>query len=235
MRGWRSRLAALFVALTATAYLSTAAKADKAVALSGVDGGAHSFYGYAGGIAALDGNIDQSGPLVRLWADYLTYEFFSGPTKVDADSVGVSVSAGYQYFHSSGVVSGFLGVETRNTVLSPDVSAATKGVRTGARMEVDAIQRLTQDLTADAIGSFLTNTNDYWTRARLLYKAHDSFALGPETIWQGNAVYNAYRIGAAFVGGPIFGSVTVTIDAGYEKNENLSPGGYAGLSVGVTF
>jgi len=54
VRGWRSRLAALFVALTATAYLSTAAKADKAVALSGVDGGAHSFYGYAGGIAALD-------------------------------------------------------------------------------------------------------------------------------------------------------------------------------------
>ena len=231
--GARSRLALFLSVLAIMACSPSVARADKAMALSGVDGGAHSFYGYAGGFAALDGNIDQSGPFIRLWADYLTYEFFSGPTKVDADSVGVSASVGYQYVHSSGAVSGYLGVETRNTILSPDVSAATKGVRTGARMELDASQRLTEDLSADAIGSFLTNTNDYWTRARLLYKVHDAIALGPETVWQGNAVYSAYRIGAAFVGGQFFNSVTVTIDAGYEKNRSLSPGGYAGLSLGV--
>jgi len=220
---------ALLASLLAAA---PAARAGSILALTGVDVSNHSLYGYAGAIATLKGGSGDSGPLVRLWWDRLTYDFMGAPGKVDANSWGESASLGWQRTHASGMVSGYVGVDARNTTLTPSVSSRSAGEHTGARFELDVDQRFCSDWRFNGIGSFVTGSDDYWARGQWLYALKGGLAAGPETVWMGNPDYDAHRFGVALAGVPIYKSLKASIDAGYDKNSNEPAGAYG--SVGLT-
>jgi hypothetical protein len=219
----------------ATLALARPAAADNFNALTGVDVGGHSTYEYVGGIAALAGPLSQSGPLVRLWSDHLTYSFLSGTTKVNANSWGESGSLGYQFVYATGLIAGYAGIDHSDTTMPSTIMSREKGSNTNARLEADWFQQLPHNLRTDEIGSLVTGTVDYWTRARLLYQtAFCGIAVGPETIWQGNPDYNAHRFGLA-ADAPVGSIVKATVDFGYEKISRVNSSGYGGVSLSVSF
>ncbi|MGO8913134.1 MAG: cellulose biosynthesis protein BcsS [Bradyrhizobium sp.] len=221
--------------LLAGAVARPAAAADHFDALTGVDVGGHSTYEYVGGIAGLAGPLSQSGPLVRLWADHLTYDFTSGTTKVTAKSWGENASLGYQFVYATGLVSGYAGINSRTTTMPTAIVSREKGSKTNARLEADWFQQLPYNLRTDAIGNLVTGTGDYWTRARLLYQTNlIGIAVGPETIWQGNPDYKVHRFGLA-AEAPLCSAAKATVDFGYEKNSHFSSDGYGGAHISVMF
>jgi Cellulose biosynthesis protein BcsS len=202
--------------------------------LTGVDVGSHSTYIYAGGVAGLMGPLSQSGPLVRVWADHLSYQFKSGSTRVMARGWGQSVSLGYQFVYATGLVSAYAGVSHRETTVPAGVTSRSKGSKTEARLETDWFQQLSDDLSSHVIGRLVTGTANYWARGRLWYQTPVKIAVAPEITWQGNPDYKAHRFGMA-ARTPVGRTVSATIDAGYEKNSHFAGGAYGGLSLSIRF
>jgi cellulose biosynthesis protein BcsS len=230
-RRWGARVAVIAAALA----LVPAARAGSILGLTGVDVSAHSLYGYAGAIATLKGGADESGPLVRVWWDRLTYDFQGAPGKVDASSWGDSASLGWQHAYASGMVSGYAGIDSRNTKLTPSVASKSAGEHTGARFELDVDHRINGDWRFNQIGSYVTANADYWTRTQLLHALKDGLVVGPEMIWMGNPDYDAHRFGAAVMGIPIYKSLKAAIDAGYDKNSSEPAAAYGSLSLAASF
>jgi hypothetical protein len=203
--------------------------------MSGVDVGGHSDYEYFGGLVALAGPLSQSGPLVRIWTDRLSYDFLQGTRKVQAHGWGQSASLGYQLIYGDGSLAGYVGIDHRDTSMPSDIASREKGSQTGARLEADWFQRLTPTLKADVIGSLVTGTLDYWTRARVLYETpFQGVAVGPEVTWQGSPDYDAHRFGLG-AELPVGRVVKATFDVGFEKISHSNGTAYGGLGLSVPF
>jgi hypothetical protein len=227
--GARAALLASFLAVV------PAARAGSILALTGVDVSNHALYGYGGAIATIKGGPGDSGLLVRLWWDRLTYDFIGAPGRVDANSWGESASLGWQQAIPSGMLSGYVGIDARNTTLTPGVSSRSAGEHTGGRFELDLDRRFCTDWRFDGIGSFVSGSDDYWTRGQLLYALKGGLAVGPETVWMGNPDYDARRFGVALAGVPLYKSLKAAIDAGYDKNSNEPAGAYGSVSLAAAF
>ncbi|SRR5579883_2484204 len=208
--------------------------AENVIALTGIDVGGHSVYGYVGGVAGLAGPLTQSGPLARLWVDHLSYDFASGTRKVTARGFGESASGGYQWVYASGLISGYAGISQRNTSVPAGVTSREKGSKTEARFEADWFQQLSGNLKSEVIASLVTGTADYWARARLWYRTPMKIAVAPEFVYLGNPDFKAHRFGLA-VQAPVASTVKATVDAGYEKNSHFAGGAYGGLALSIPF
>jgi len=223
------------ILLMAAMLAPGSARADSVVTLSGLDATSHSFYFYVGGIARLDGTFDGSGWVARLWADRLTYDYAGGSGTVKASSWGQSGSLGYEYNHDTGQVSGFLGIDARHTALQPEVSSPVAGEKTGARLELDLIQKIAPDLSFSGIGSYLPAIRDYWTRAQVLYATPLGFSIGPEAALQGNTLYQGRRLGLSVTDVTLFRGISLGVSGGYAKYTGFDGGAYGSVSLAATF
>jgi hypothetical protein len=224
----------IVVAGIATLLCPAAGHADSFIALSGVSAGSQSLYGYVGLIGTLNG-LGTDGPIIRLWGDRLTYAYEANTGKVNARSWGTSASVGYQLAYPTGIVTGYVGIDERDTALSPDVASPVRGNRAGTRLELDDAQQLPEHLQLRLIGSYVTATSDYWTRGQLVYPVAQGIVAGPEAVLQGNPEYSAYSIGATVGVVPIGTSASFNLDAGYQKLDRLAGGAYGALSLSLTF
>lgn len=225
---------AVVIGLLTATQPARAEDAGNILALTGIDVGGHSVYGYAGGVAGL-APLTQSGPLVRLWADHLSYDLNSGARKVTARGFGENASVGYQWVYAgNSSLAGYAGVNHRNTTVPAGVASREKGSKTNARVEADWFQQLTDNLNSHIIASLVTGTVDYWVRARLWYQTPMKIAFAPEFVYLGNPDFKAHRFGAA-AQASITSAVKATIDAGFEKNSHFPNGAYGGFALSVLF
>jgi cellulose synthase/poly-beta-1,6-N-acetylglucosamine synthase-like glycosyltransferase len=221
------------VALGALLVCRTSAQGDDTLVLAGTDQSTTSSYVYAGSIISLSGNLAQSGPLLRIWADRLNYDYTTNGQRINAASWGEDLAAGYQHVSGQNVLSGYVGIDDRTTALFPAVSSRIAGTRTGARAEVDADQTIAGPLAINAVASYVTGSAEYWSRAQLLYRLGGTLRLGPEATWQGDPDYHGSRIGATLAGISL-GKLSLGLNGGSQRI-NGAAGGYGSVSLSAAF
>ncbi len=226
----------LAVAAFAAALIpATAARADSTLALAGADGSKSASYGYLGAITRLGGGMDQSGWLLKAWADTMRYEYVSQGATVKADANGGQVALGYQWLRGGGYTTLYFGATTRDTSRSVNVLPARAGRQSGAVIELNFSQKLEGHTRLDAIMQYASKSRDHWSRARWARQSAQGFAWGPEVVVQGNPDYSAWRLGG-FVGDvPLGANARIESNFGYAKNHALRGGAYGGISIVASF
>jgi len=191
-------LAAIIGALT----FSTVAKAESTSVFTGFDAKKNSYYLYAGGVTALQGQdiLTQDGFLVRgmLGFGQYTYKTVAVPGgSVDGDVYDADLMLGYGHFFDGGSISVYLGPNYENQDLSPnDASNSANGDKVGAKGQLELTINPVANISAGAIGAYSTAYRTYWSQ---LHAEYDfcSFKLGPEVSFLGNKEYDQQRYGAA--------------------------------------
>ncbi len=168
----------------------------------------------------------------RIWADYLTYKFYSGNEKVKAEAPAFHLAVGYRRSFGSAVLGGWVGWEQRNTDLSPDVrDVQVRGVQNSLLLQVDLFGKVNDKTETSFIVSFSTATSYLWARGRI-HRIFGSGLYGLELIGQGNEDYRAVQSG--IYGGYRLGSVNFILKGGY-KDSSSGDGLYGGAELFVAF
>lgn len=98
--------------------------------LGGAQYGANASYSFIGSVIPLPGSTLGSGFAARLWGDYLTYNYKSGLTKIDASGWGGELAGVYQFSGGWGWSDLSVGARYRDTHLSPiDPNNRARGAR----------------------------------------------------------------------------------------------------------
>jgi hypothetical protein len=229
------------VGVAAFALLASAEghAADRKVAMfGGVVGLYDSTYGYFGGVAALNGNIDADGPLFRLSGGIGQYSYETSPgIRHGVGQQQGDVMLGYHATIQTLHVSAFAGAEVQNHDNS-DPNAVVRGTRAGAKGQLELFSKMNDRYLVFALGSYSTVYNAYYTKARFGYRIVDSAWFGPEASVHGNDRYDHGSTGA-FIGYDL-GFGEFSISGGYQWDLRLSapgirnsdgPYGMAGFSV----
>lgn len=218
------------------------------------------FY-YAGGIAALNGDLSSRDFLIQGFAGWGDYDYFNSIVpggKVNGELTELSGLLGYQVFAGKVKFSAFAGVDWQDNKLSPrDPSNPVSGSETDfvatANMETTGPERLYLKL----YGAYSIVNQTYWAKSRIGYKFGElrRFKIGPEGAFFGNENFNSQQVGA-FVSIPLGIRLDVTLSGGFNFVANdeffeqletgfaegsfgglggLTDGGYANVTVSTWF
>jgi hypothetical protein len=196
--------------------------------------------GNAGGIYALNGNLDAPGWLVRGQFTYVGYDF---NTTLAPSGTGHgtftdgSGAIGYQVIGNGLVASGFVGLDYQNYAINP-AAAATPGI--GDRLGAIFFGRIatmgSTEYPSSIDGDFSTANDSFWVRGRTGIRS-GSFTVGPEVADLGNSAYDEVRVGG-YASYDLSRYVIVQGDLGYAdatRGTNNSGGrGGSGAYGGVT-
>lgn len=220
--------------IAALVFGPATANAQTLVPVTGVDHSSTSSYAHAGAIRKVGGTFNESGPVVRVWGDRLTYHFDANERAVEASSYGGNASLGYRWASPASSFALYGGVDLRHTGFSIPLDRPNRGLHLGARMQAEGRHRI-GDLAVDGIAVFVTGTNEYWTRAGAVRYLSEWISIGPEIVHQGSATYESRRLGLQFNGLPMGGGIRMSINGGVEKNARLRPVPYASFSMVRSF
>lgn len=195
-----------------------------------------SVFANAGGTAALNGTLRESGARVRVEALAGTYEYRAASgAKVQGDQVEGAALAGYEWIWREAKLAGYVGLAVRNTALSiADPNNQVAGSSFGLKTAVDFYARPTDKTMVSAYGSFTTNDKAYFTRLKAGYRIGDGLYVGPEVAFLGNDFYNQMRFGVHLTGLQL-GPIQASISAGYQYDREQKGGAYGAVDVRAQF
>ncbi len=148
---------------------------------------------YSGYLTPFEGSKLANGYVHRFAADYMTYHYTDGSTKVTASAPALGYSAGYRKTTDHYSLGAYLGMQNRYTLLSPgEVHNTEKGNKTSAAITFESRLNLNNSQAALWAGGYASDSN-YWTRAR--YQIGSSIITGPELLIQGNSNFRSNQYG----------------------------------------
>ena len=187
--------------------------------------------GYAGGVAAINGNLSSNGMVVRAEGLYGSYDYDliapGASPNFDVLMYNAGAYAGWRFGTGIGWLTGYFGVwgEDHNNDLDP--KAKLRGTETGAKGIVDLWQPLGPNWTLVGYGSYADAWNTWNAYGRLTYSITDKIKIGPETGFFGNDAYEDGKVGGYFSYSPDFlGYGEIVAAVGYRHPFTDSPDGY---------
>lgn len=225
---YRSLVLASALCLTAGA-----ADAEDKLFLSGAEiGGENSSYGFASVILPLPGNTLGDGFVQRYWVEGLTYSYEKGSTDIDATAGAVEGAIGYQGSSANAWWGAYAGVQLRRTHLDPnDPDNDIEGNHVGLKLQLEGEQTIADTWKFNGNVSYTAGPNAYWSRFRVTRRAHGDIFVGPEFVYQGDADYNAWQLGAIALGIKASENTELGFKLGARKNEGQSETAYAGVEL----
>lgn len=192
-------------AMLSVASLSSA-RADN-LFLSGASFGANSHYVFAGSVVTVGDNPLGSGFSVRLWADYLGYEYNAGATQIEASAWSGTISGAYQYSGNWGWVNLAGGVQVRDTELTPDdLGNRARGLKTYPILGIDGGLNLDEFWRVSGDASYTIDLEAYRANAQLSRALGERFRFG---------------IGGTYQGDPTYVEKKLSLTAGVNLSQNL--------------
>lgn len=194
-------------------------------------------YGYIGAVIPINSTLSGEGFRLRLWANYLTYEYDKTSTiEIEADGFGTEAAVGYKWNFDQTHITGYVGGVYRDIDLDPDdPSNSTADKDFGLKLHLHVVHDFNNVWSANVIGNYTTNFDTYWTRFRPGYKLSNGLIIGPEITLLGGEVWDKQKIGA-YVKGFKLGNVGVGLNAGVERaasESGVDP--YVGISLSTVF
>lgn len=198
-----------------------------------------------GGLFALRGDVDTSGP--RLWVEggAGAYKFYyPGGTEKGVYSSG-AILGGYGFEGDNYSINLLAGLSAENDTLSyaidrsdcpPDQTDPVQGTRGGVKVRADAWINPTPQTLFYGEGEYATAFQTYWTAAKWGFDVTNGkqIFVGPEVVAFGNERFNQWRVGA-HVTGFKFGHVQVDVSAGYARDSEVGSGAYGHLELSTNF
>ena len=179
---------------------------------------------------ALRGNINVSGPLVRLWGDRFTYDFEDGFTRIGATGWEHSYSFGYQFKDAKGSETLYTGYDSQSTSLSPLVKDPGEGTHGGVLYELDATRTFLGVIHANADGGYSSTNRNYWIRGGFASGPPTHAWFGPIFSWVGNVDYHGFRSGLGLSNVRLGSHIGAQLSLGVQ---HIARG--AGIFTGVNF
>lgn len=224
-----SALAAVALACTGVAWAGTAsAQSDVTVFAGGKLDVADS--AYAGATIGLPGSVDSKGLALRGAVFTGTYDYRSGPAKIDADFTGAQTELVYRF--GAGPTWGSVGVGYR--YVDTDLSPADPGNRRdGGQGELIVSTdggHVSGPWRFDWYGSYGFRLDDYDGLVSLTHEAGTSGRLrvGMEVAAEGDTNYNAYHVGP-MAGFKLDDRSEVQVSVGFSDGDNRDSQAYLRL------
>jgi hypothetical protein len=174
----------------------------------------HSFYGYAGGVYALNRNLNTNGWLFRIsgGAGHYSYNRSVGLDQgVDFQTGDVSI--GYQTLLGSIRVSGYVGANVEYHD-NRDSLAEIQGTKWGVKGQGEIFAPIGDAGYALLLGTLSSVWNNYFVLGKLGYRVTDTISVGPEAMALGNDRYDSVRVGP-FISISITPSTDLILSGGY--------------------
>ena len=196
--------------------------------------------GYVGGGYAFGKSLYAPGLRLRAVGAYGRYQY-DGHLVLGGESVAVAFHgqvgfaaalAGYQFRPGAATVKLFAGIEAEDQHIEPrDPNNSVQGSEIGLRLIAETWYELAPRWFASADVSYGTAFQQYWSRARLGFRALPRLSLGLEGGALGNAEYDAGR-GGGFVRVDVLRGLEVTLSGGFTGDYLMDdPSGYVALGV----
>ncbi len=213
--------------------ISTSVSANDSIYLTGLEISKSNSYYYIGYISALPNSKLGNGFVQRIWIDHLSYEYSGGSGYTEAKAPGVSYSVGFQKSNEQYSFGAYLGVQDRNTKLSPnDPSNTSNGNNFAVITALDFTKKFSNSHSLELMGNHSPEIG-YWSRIRYIHQRDLSF--GPEFSVQGNDSYRNTKIGL-FIGNiKIVEKTTAQLRIGHSKNDDLRGSTYFGIDINRSF
>jgi hypothetical protein len=211
--------------------------AQDGVVLTGGEGSRDNQYAYLGMVMPLSGQRLGQGFVQRYWLDYVGYRYEKQPFEyVDAGVTAVEAALGYQQSTANSWWAAYLGAHYADTRLSPnDPDNDSEGKQLHARLQFEGETDVAAGWRGNGIVSYLVRDFNYWVRLRLQTTLENQLHIGPELIVQGDAYYDAYRLGV-FVGNiPLGETSALTLKGGLSQSSDTSASLYLGAEFYIPF
>src|SRR5258706_262146 len=224
-----TRAVATFVSsIILSAVMSPMARAD-VLYLSGAEHGANSSYAFVGSIIPLPGDALGSGFAMRLWGDYLSYDYKSGATKIEGSGWGGEAAGGYQFSGAWGWSNLSVGTRYRDTKFSPDdPSNRARGAHFYFTLQADGGYNIDASWRLRGIASYTSTVTGYFVQPAIDRAISNIVRVGLDATFQGDKSYKQVSAGV---------NVSIAIDdrrsLGLRAGATTSGAGsglYAGLS-----
>lgn len=208
--------------------------------VSGADVTKRTQDGYLGLYAALNGNLDRDGVIVRVLGSHSRFDYSYGSAhshygmggagygvlgNVDGRGWQGDAMIGYQWIRNGFEFSAMVGVDHQSYKLSPDdVFSRLRGTETGfkAVLDLETSSSNKGPLYMALRGAYSTAFDTYYGLARVGYK-RDRFAFGPEFWAIGDVSGDAMRVGGFMLFDIPFSATRVgqlSFSAGYQFADN---------------
>lgn len=217
------------------------AKIYSTVFFAGLDDRTRSYYGYAGVVTALNGNIATDGFLVRVMGLYNPYDYDSTAVvggKVDGKMTSFEAMLGYQKYFPSVTARFFAGLDYEAHSLSPsNPFDSNEGTHWGVHLRGEIESPYQSQLYYNLHGSYGSATERYWVRGRAGYN-FSGFIVGPEGLLTGNRVSKEQRVGAFLTIRHLqLLPFEVSVSGGYSNTDETRGGasGYGTLELSMAF
>lgn len=206
-------------------------KTYSTVLFGGFDDRTHSYYGYVGGIHALNGNIAADGFLVRGFVLYNPYDYQSTAVAggvVDGKMTAFNAMVGFQKNIQNLVARFYFGVDYENHRLSPDNPFdRNDGTHWGAHLRGELETQYLSPVYGSLLADYGSGTDRWWLRGRAGYN-FSGFIIGPEGVVTGNWVTHEQRVGAfVTIRSPKLVPFELSISGGYSHTDPTRGGGSA--------
>lgn len=210
------------------------------VTFAGVDARDQSYYGYAGLIHALNGNLAFDGFLFRTMGLYNRYDYSSSAViggNVDGRMTAFDVLFGYQKFYQGFVGRAYIGLDYERHRLSPDNPFdSNRGSAFGVKVRGELETFYNSPFYGSLLASYGSAKERYWVRGRVGHN-FQGVIFGPEGGVTGNPETDEQRVGAFVIFRNPLTPVELSASAGY-SNTNRNRGGssvYGTLEISVAF
>lgn len=209
------------------------------VLFTGLDDRERSYYGYAGVVHAINGNIATDGFLFRAMGLYNPYSYKSAVVaggEVDGKMTAFDVLVGYQKIFPALTARLFVGLDYESHSLSPDNPLdSNRGHAYGVHVRGEIETPYFSQYYGSVLASYGSAKERYWVRGRAGYN-FNGIIVGPEGIGTGNRETEEGRVGA-FVTFRNVVPFELSLSGGY-SNTRTNRGGasaYGALELSVAF
>ena len=184
-----------------------------------------SWYGYAGGVAAFNRNLNQDGWLFRIAGGDGNYKYNIVPGR----SHGVNfqtgdIMIGYQAYLGDTRITGYVGANVEDHHNNTDPLAKIKGTKWGIKGQGEIYAPLNQYWYLYALGTVSSVWNNYLAMGKVGYNITPVISFGPEVMALGNDRFDAIRTGPFFAF-KITPSADLIVSVGYtwdERSDSLN-------------
>lgn len=210
--------------------------------LYGTELSPESSYYYLGTIIPI--NYQEDNYYLRLWTDFLTYEYDSSyfeevaPSEfeevdftVEAKSKNIQLSLGRQFLHDSGWFNVYLGYASNDTTLKPDdLSNDSRGKHNQFIISADGDYKLTGCEHNLSYGvSYALDQKGYWFRVRPICWTYQKKKVGFELVSHGDSNYRHVQLGAVLFNELLSSATDYSIKTGLTATQDSDVFPYIGI------
>ena len=215
------------------ALLSTLAAPSMAesVWVGGASGADTTLVAYMGRVAPLPGQRLGDGWSYSVFADHVEYEYDQGSTTIDARASSVRLGLSRETPVAGGTLAYGLGVQARNTRLSPDdISNDNRGSHVRAVADLQWRSSEQADWRNGFYGQYAFVARSDYSKLFVGRRLGNDVAIGPQFWTGGDPSYRVYGAGLALEGWRM-GAARMTAMLGAEHSE----GGSTRPAIGIEF